>query len=63
VATVKDVLGASTLADGKDGEPYWCPPIRLLAGDTVRMMEHLSAFHGGAPLHDHPQSVAIPHRH
>ena len=62
VATVKDVLGASTLADEVEGRPLRCPPLRLLNGDTMRMMEHLSAFHGGAPLHDEA-SATIPHRH
>ena len=62
VATVKDVLGASTLADEAEGRPVRCPPISQLMDDEDAMRAHLDAFHGGWSLHDE-DSVAVPHRH
>jgi hypothetical protein len=68
VATVKDVLGASTLADEVEGQVTRCPPLSQLVGDAERLTEHLRAFHDGDLLTKHVSLhdagvMAIPHRH
>jgi hypothetical protein len=68
VATIKDALGASTLADEVQGQATRCPPMSQLVGDAERLAEHLQAFHDGDLLTKHVSLhdagvVAVPHRH